>query len=411
MELMPQSYECEVALLGCIIENNSILTNAMAELDSEYFYNNNCKKHYKYFTEQYKLNKKFDIVVLTDEFPDERMDFANYFDNANVDMADYYIKIIKETSLKRKIIEFCYKAQEKSNIPFSEFIMEINNNLDELAELQTKKKDFNLKQDLEDALSELEEKSKMVGYELPTGFTELDDMLGGLHRRRLVTLGAKSGYGKTSFLVSLTNNLIKKNKKVLFLSLEMAKEEIYYRLFTIRTEINNKKILIPKLLTLIDWQNLTKEQGIMNTEPLVVIDSDYDVANISLEIEKHKPDVVIIDFLQHMKFKSQELQNFALFLSRTCRDLKAISKRYKVAIVIGSQLNKELELKASGGILENSDIVLKLVWKFRDIEDEDKKVFIDERQIEVAIKKNRGGKLGKVSLLFEPEYTSFKNWK
>jgi replicative DNA helicase len=249
---------------------------------------------------------------------------------------------------------------------------------------------------------------------IPTGWRYLDKYIGGWNKGNMVVIAGRPGSGKTAIALSLALDA-SVVADVLFISLEMSKEELAKRYLSYIGEIENYKIRSAKLTTN-DLESVTKVLMNQNTNFYIDDGSNADineiVGKIKLHKAKHGLNIVFIDYMQliksHQKVREQEIAH----ISRT---LKLLAKELEITIVALAQLSRETEkrsdkkpmlsdLRESGQIEQDSDIVL---FPFRPAYYSDDKPDI-EMDAELIIGKNRHGQCVSIPMSFEGAYTRYK---
>jgi len=249
---------------------------------------------------------------------------------------------------------------------------------------------------------------------LPTGWRYLDKYIGGWNKGNMVVIAGRPGSGKTAIALTLALDA-SPNAEVLFISLEMSKEELAKRYLSNIANIENYKIRSAKITkTEIEQVN---ELLIRQTNGFYIDDSSNAdineiVGKIKLHKAKHGLHLVFIDYMQliksHQKVREQEIAH----ISRT---LKLLAKELGITIVALAQLSRETEkrsdkkpmlsdLRESGQIEQDSDIVL---FPFRPAYYSDEKPEI-EMDAELIIGKNRHGQCVSIPMSFEGAYTRYK---
>lgn len=243
--------------------------------------------------------------------------------------------------------------------------------------------------------------------ELPTGYRFFDDRTHGLRRQSLYTFAARSGVGKSSFLVGIARNLCESGKRVLFFSTESSFDEIWDRYVSVCTSIPTFKLATGNLGQS-DFDSLeTFYRQFTDMEFYVPEISEPDIHHIRDEVEKHQPDVVIFD---HIQRSAKTSENTYKEMSRFIRDLKSLARDENVAVLIASQLNRLAEvekpaihhLKECGTIEEESSVVVLL----DPIKGSDPEA--PTASVNFEIVKNRHGGKGETQLLFERLVMRFK---
>lgn len=210
---------------------------------------------------------------------------------------------------------------------------------------------------------------------LSTGFERLDEVLGGLVEGTLVTIGGRTGMGKTAFAFNLLRNLaIEKNIPSLYISLESTEQLCTNILIACILNIKYRGLLSGQLVAE-EWEKMDKGlPRIANAPVYLDTKSTYTIDDICKTVEEavqeHQVKVVFIDYLQLIFAKTGFTENRYLELNYITRRLKALAKEFNITIVLLSQLNRNSEdekrldhrpvltdLRDSGTICDDSDVV------------------------------------------------------
>lgn len=210
---------------------------------------------------------------------------------------------------------------------------------------------------------------------ISTGFERLDDILGGFVEGTLVTIGGRTGMGKTAFAFNLLRNLsIEKNIPSLYISLESTEQLCTNTLIACTLNIKYRTLLSGQLIAE-EWEKLDKGLSrIVNAPVYLDTKSTYTIDDICKTVEEsvqeHQVKVVFIDYLQLIFAKTGFTENRYLELNYITRRLKALAKEFNITIVLLSQLNRNSEgekrfdhrpvltdLRDSGTICDDSDVV------------------------------------------------------
>lgn len=264
--------------------------------------------------------------------------------------------------------------------------------------------------------SQMEEaiKDKASGKVLrvPTGFYTMDiATYGGWNRGNLIILAARPSVGKTAVMLQMARAAANAGKAVNLYNLEMTNTELAQR-FLFSTEHITP---IQMARADIDWHKFELASGAFTSKPIYLSDSlfgeDEIIANITLNVQSGKCDMVFIDYLGLVSFadkKSQPSYAIAGFTKR----LKNLAKTCKIPIVLLCQLNRASasekrppalhDLRDSGSIEQDADIVLMLERAGEDL---------DSTDVNMWVRKNRQGKAGdyKVELEANGSFTSFRD--
>lgn len=294
-----------------------------------------------------------------------------------------------------------------------------------------------------------------------TGFNNLDELLDGGLYAGLYVIGAISSLGKTSFVVHMADNVAKAGRKVIYISLEMAEEEIIAKSIsrlTLEESLNiqgadfrkdTRHILNGKL-----WENYTADEKQVIENAIATYkeyaDNIYiyegvgafsveDVRKIvdAMARPDELPPVVIIDYIQILQPADKSLSDAKRNMDYQIVELKRISRDYNTPVVCISSFNRASyaegvsfsALKESGAIEYTADVVIGLQYKGIDevinddstksdreqrikikkiIEENEELAYKGESQnIQVKLLKNRNGAKGSRYLYFSPKYNYF----
>ena len=266
---------------------------------------------------------------------------------------------------------------------------------------------------LQDVWEDLENQNKRF---FKTGFEDLDCILGIQEQKgALITIGARPAMGKTTFMLSIMENILLKNKRCLYFSLEMSKEQVITRLLFQIAEISFIKSKI-NAMNEKDWEKLSAAMNNLLMWDLKIDDNSIlKTEEIEMAIKEQQPDVVFIDYLQLMEGKRK--QDRCIQIEEIIKDLKRIAKENGVVIIIASQLSRAVEnrcdkrpllsdLRDSGSIENLSDVVIFLYrdeyYNFREDDD-----IHPKGEAEVIIAKNKFGACGYIYLTFKSNIPKF----
>ena len=269
---------------------------------------------------------------------------------------------------------------------------------------------------------EVKKNGGLTGIE--TGFTDLNEMLGGWQPTDLIILAARPGMGKTSFVLKTLVEAAKSGKKTVFFSLEMAAEQITQKLISMESDVPlsnvKKKDLFPD-----EQPRYDKAIEDLKRHSILIDDnSALNIFKLKNKLNAIKKDFgldfVVIDYLQLMTGKDNQNRNEELdYISR---QLKSLAKEFKVPIIALSQLSRMVEqraskipmlsdLRESGGIEANADIVAFIYREsyYGIMQDEFGNSTANKAQLIIA--KHRNGSCDTVNLGWAGEFTKFYDLK
>ena len=431
--VLPHSVEAEQSVLGAMLMDREAIMAASEIIDSEDFYQHQYGILFEAMLELYNEGKPADLITLQDrlrekDVPPEisSLEFARDLLNAVPTSANirYYAQIVQEKSMLRKMIKVteeiantCYLAKER---------------VDDIME-DTEKKVFNLLQKrtsgdfvpikdvVLNALDKIELASKNKGNVtgIPTGFVDLDYKTSGMQPSDLVLIAARPSMGKTAFVLNIAQHMAFKNDvTVAIFSLEMSKEQLVNRLFSLESKVDSQSIRTGNLSDE-DWAKLIEGAGIIGKSNLIIDDTPgISVTELRSKCRKYKLEhnlgVIIIDYLQLMT-GNKKTDSRQQEISDISRSLKEVARELNVPVIALSQLSRAVEqrpdhrpmlsdLRESGAIEQDADVVMFIYRDDYYNKDSEKKNIA-----EIIIAKQRNGPIGTVELVWLPNYTKFTN--
>jgi replicative DNA helicase len=280
--------------------------------------------------------------------------------------------------------------------------------------------DFDLKEVMMQTYEEFEtEQEGLSGID--TGFTDLNHMTNGWQDEELIIIGARPSMGKTAFALNTAIRAVMRDTVTVIFSLEMSDKSLLKRIYGAMGNINAIKFRNPrKLFAQDDWQKLTETMGQLSGKPLYIYDKPaVTVQEIRSKLRKLKrkhPNnkfLCVIDYLTLIQGSGKE--NRTLEVGEISRNLKIMSRDFKMPIIALSQLSRGVEqrqdkrpmmsdLRDSGSVEQDADVIAFLYRDdYYDAESEKPNV------TEIILAKQRNGPIGTVELAFLKEYGKFVN--
>ena len=258
---------------------------------------------------------------------------------------------------------------------------------------------------------------------VPTGFTLLDRVLGGLQKSDLVILAARPAMGTTSFCLSIAQNAAKRHgTRVAFFSLEMSNDQLVQRLLAMETGIDSHRLRLGNIHEE-EWPIVLEAANMLANTHIFIDDtpaaSVNDIRTKARRLYAEDGiDLIIIDYMQLMTGQSGgngRNENRQQEISYISRSLKTLARELNVPVIALSQLSRAVEsrsdkrpmlsdLRESGSIEQDADVVLFIYREDYYIEDTDRQNIAD-----ILVTKHRHGATGTVSLYFRKELTQFRD--
>ncbi|MCQ2400410.1 MAG: replicative DNA helicase [Lachnospiraceae bacterium] len=253
---------------------------------------------------------------------------------------------------------------------------------------------------------------------IPSGFTDLDNMTTGFQPSDFVLIAARPSMGKTAFVLNILEHVaIKKNRPCLFFSLEMSKEQLVNRLFSMDSGIDAQNLRSGNLSEN-DWARLIDTTERVGGSNIVIDDTPgITVSEMRSRCRKLKLerglDLILIDYLQLMSGGGRHSDNRQQEVADISRALKGLAREMECPVIALSQLSRACEgrpdkrpmlsdLRDSGAIEQDADLVMFLYRDDYYNQDSEKK-----GEAEVIIAKQRNGPIGTVTLLWQANTTRF----
>ena len=255
---------------------------------------------------------------------------------------------------------------------------------------------------------------------IPVNFYDLDALTQGLQRSDLIIVAGRPAMGKTSIVLNIAKNVAQlHNLPVAVFSLEMSKEQLTYRLLSMEVGIESGRLRTGRLQQE-EWPLLGKGISSLGALPLYIDDKPnagvLEMRSLCRRLmaqQGKELGLIVIDYLQLMEGSGSD--NRVQELSRITRALKGMARELNVPVIALSQLSRGVEartnkrpmlsdLRESGSIEQDADLVL-MIYR-----DEYYNPETPDRGItEVIVTKHRNGPVGTCKLLFEPQFTRFRN--
>jgi replicative DNA helicase len=432
--ILPYNFLAERLVLGSILTNNETILLVSQQLTIESFYLKAHQVIYKGILVLHGDGKKVDYITLTTWLQDNKFnayieDLSLIFSFVNqiyiVGYLEDYLALIYEKYLRRLVIDLGYEIIELgylTEIPLEQIFNKIEQKLFLLND-QKQKKVFNTSAEiLTQILTELKQKLKTAKLPgLLSSFSDLDAITQGFHNSDLIIIAGRPSMGKTAFALTLAKNIAAKFPiKIVFFSLEMTKQQLFYRLLSTETLISHTKLRAGRI-SRTEWIRITETINKLSDLSLYIDDTP----NISipemlsklkrLKQEKEEPlGAVFIDYLQLLE-DTEKTTNRVQELSKITRSLKKLARELNIPIIVLSQLSRNVEsrpnkrpmlsdLRESGSIEQDADVVMML---YR--EEYYNPSTIEKNNIEIILTKHRNGPIGMAKLKFNPQYLYFEN--
>lgn len=428
----PSNLEAEESLLGAMLLSRDAIATATEIVHTEDFYKPAHSHIFDAITSLYAAGEAVDPVTVAEEL--RRASLLDAVGGPAVlvglqvstpatTSAARYARIVEELSLLRRMIGAAGDIAELgySRPPdVTKAVDHAESLIFGVAQRRVTDSMAMIRSLLDDNLNRLEllyeRGDEITG--LPTGYTDLDELLSGLQPSSLYVVGARPAMGKTSFALGMaTHAAVHGQKPVLVFSLEMSKLELTQRILCAEARVDSMRMRNGRLAES-DWTKISHAVGRLAEAPMWIDDNpNTTVMEIRAKARRLKGRIgdlglVVVDYLQLMSGRSSA-ENRQVEISEISRGLKILARELDTPVVALSQLSRGLEqrsdkrpilsdLRESGSIEQDADVVM---FIYRD--DIYNPESADRGKAEIIVSKHRNGPTGLVELAFLDHYTQF----
>jgi replicative DNA helicase len=432
--LPPQNIEAEQSVLGSLLIDPDAIVKIASFLRPEDFYRETHGMIYGAIVALHERRQPADLVTVVDEL--ERREqietvggaayLASLINSVPTSIhVEHYAHIVERTSIMRQLIgaagEIAALAyQEEGEV--DQVIDQAEQILFEVSNRRISKALVPIREVVREYYERIEflveHQDQTLG--VPTGFIDLDRLLGGLQPSDLIIVASRPGVGKTSLAISIASNAaLKSDAVVAIFTLEMAGEQLVQRMISARTGIDAQRLRLGRIEDT-EWDQFTRASSVLS-EAAIFIDDTPSPSPMEIRTKarrlaaEYDLDLIIIDYLQLMQGGTQRNENRVQEISYISRALKGLARELNVPVVALSQLSRAVEsrqdrrpvlsdLRESGSIEQDADIVM---FIYRDeLYDEDT---ARANIADIIVAKHRNGPTATIALRFDPHLTQFSN--
>lgn len=433
--VMPHSLEAERSVLGSMLMDEEAIETASEMIKEEDFYSRQYGVLFQAMVDMHASGTAVDPVTLQSRLQEMNLPpeassnellaglIAEVPTSANIKS---YAEIVSRKSVLRRLIRAneeistaCYVEKDDLSV----ILDSAEKKIFDITQKQNISDFVPVRQIVLNAIDKIEKASRIEGNitGLSTGFTDLDSRTAGFQPADFILIAARPSMGKTALALNIAEHLtMKENRCVAIFSLEMSKEQLMNRLFSMESHIDAQKIRTGDLSD-DEWADLIDSASLLGESRLIIDDTPaITVPELRSKCRRYKMEfglsMVIVDYLQLMSgtggragdSRQQEISDIS-------RALKALARELDVPIVALSQLSRAVEqrpnkrpmlsdLRESGAIEQDADLVMFIYRDDYYHEDSEKKGIA-----EIIIAKQRNGPTGTVELSWQPKLTRFAN--
>jgi replicative DNA helicase len=439
--MLPSNLEAECGVLGSLIIDPEAIVRVIDFLRPDDFYRDAHRTLYETILTLYRQRVPADYITICDELDRqnklEGVGGSSYVTSlisivptsGNI---EYYGRIVERTGVLRRLIRVsgriaatAYEAEESTADTTLEQAEELIFAVRQ-SHLLGQTKSPLVRDALSSYLERLDQLSQRRGTltGVPTGFTDLDRLLGGLQRSDLIVLAARPSIGKSACALTIAHNAaVRHQRRVGIFSLEMSQEQMIARLVSMDAGVDQQRLRTGWIED-DEWERIVEAMDTLSAAT-ILIDDTAGISALQLRskarqwvVEYGELDLLIVDYLQLMRAGEGTMKrndNRVQIIDEIATELKGLARELNIPVLALAQLSRAVEqrhskvpqlsdLRESGAIENTADVVM---FIYRD------EIYNPEterrNQADIIVAKHRNGPIGEVVLYFEKSQTRFRD--
>ena len=434
--LPPHNLDAERGVIGAILLRPVVCDDVAVILRSSDFYAESNRIIYEHLEKMHSSGSGIDLLLLVERLKSSgdleavggEAYLAELGESVHVTAhAEHYATIVRDKAVLRELINtsagILHDAYEPEHTP-RELVSKAEERIFAINDDRSGSQAVRMHDVLFETFRVLDARMEGGTDGIPTGFSEIDNMTGGLHGSELVILAARPSMGKTAFATNIADHVaVEQKKTTIIFSLEMARVELAQRMLCSRGRVDAHKVRA-NYMSSAEYQTLAKASGELSAAPLYIDDSPSrtvtEIGAVARRI-KRKEDLglIVIDYLGLIE-PDNPADPRQEQVSKIARRLKGLARELKVPVLCLAQLNRAAEatkdnrprlshLRESGAIEQDADVVMFVHREeyYHSREDAEEKGI--RGQAEIIVAKQRNGPVGEVKLAWLSEFTLFAN--
>ncbi|MGD2177796.1 MAG: replicative DNA helicase [Anaerolineae bacterium] len=430
-KLVPHNIEAEEAVLGSLLIDPEALFRVSPFLTPDDFYLQKNGWIYQAILSLHERREPIDFVTLCDDLErEDRLEqiggaaYVTHLINAvpSAIHVEAYGHIVEQAAIRRRLISAASRIAQLAYQEHEDVDLTVDRAEQALFSVSQRRisRDLTPIQDVirryYDRIEYLyDHQDEPLG--VPTGFVDLDRLLGGLQRSDLILIAARPSVGKTSLGISIARHAANLGQHVAVFSLEMSSEQVVQRMVSAETGIDAQRLRLGNLSE-DEWPLFVQAIGRLSDLPLFIDDTpSISVLQMRTKARRlhaeHGIDLMLVDYLQLMTVGDMRSESRVQEVSYISRSLKGLARELEVPLVAVSQLSRAVEqrtdkrpiladLRASGSLEQDADVVM---FIYRD------ELYNPETEFpsiaEIIVAKHRNGPTGSMQLVFRDHLAQF----
>jgi len=427
---VPHNVEAEEAVLGALLIDPDGLFKVLPFLRAEDFYLQKHRWIYEAITRIHERRDPIDFLTLTTELEQQEQleatggaAYISQLINAvpSAIGIESYGRLVEQTSVRRRLLDAVSDIARYSydeTLPIGQVVDKSEQALFGVSQKRSTRDLQPIQEVAKNYYDRVEylydHRGEPMG--VPSGFRDLDRMLGGFQRSDLLILASRPGVGKTSLMLTFALKAAEQHHTIALFSLEMSAEQLVQRLVSAISQINVQRLRLGQLQEE-DWPRFTDAIAHLSELP-VYLDDTPSISVLQLRTKCRRLqserglDMVFVDYLQLMNSESRS-DNRVQEVSYISRSLKGLARELNVPLMTASQLSRAVEqrtnkhpmlsdLRESGSLEQDADIVM---FIYRDELYNENTEYPNIADLMIA--KHRSGPTGTVQLFFNKRLTQF----
>ncbi len=432
-QMVPHSREAEEAVVGSVLVNPETYYDVAQFLLPDDFYIHRHRWIWETFTRLHERRQPIDLLTVSQELDQQGQlsevgglaYLSSLIQNVPSSLhAEAYGRLVEESAIRRRMLS---AANEIAKLAYQQGDS-VESAMDGaekavfgVSERRTTRDLQSIKQVLSEYYDRIDEIANRDPdtYGVPTGFIDLDRLLGGLQPSDFLIIAGRPGSGKSAFILSAAKNAAQKFKKhVAIFSLEMSNDQLVQRMIAQETGIDSQRLRMGKLDEE-EWPLLAHAIEVLSGT-VIFLDDTPALTPLQLRTKcrrlhlEFQLDLILVDYLQLMSGGIRS-ENRVQEVSYISRNLKVLARELNVPVLAAAQLSRAIEqradkepqlsdLRESGSLEQDADIVL-----FIHRPELYEKDTLKQNIAQIKVSKHRNGPTGTIELVFRNSIAKFEN--